>query len=478
MFKYFNYLIVCFLLISIVSFCNNEKAKDTEKNHNLENYIWHYTSGGKLGDYSNKIVCDNEGNSYIIGEYKSASIKFGNKIRNGKDGIFLLKFDSNGKLLWDYTAYRGKGNGLCIDKEGNCYITGYFNSRDIDFGGGVRENNSSTADIFVVKIDKNGKYLWDYTAGGLKWDEGTDITIDSDNNILFTGNYESGEISLGGNLHKGWSGIFLCKLDNNGNFIWDYYIGGSSGDYSKSIKCDSKNNIYIAGYYFSNSIDFGGKVKNNVGNSDIFILKVSKYGEYLWDYTAGGSGREECNNVYIDKDDNPIICGLFESNLIDFGDGARLNKRASDIYVLKLNSNSEYLWDYTAGEKGKDGANSLATDSKNNIYITGYFSNNTNFGNKECETVGGTDIFVLKLSSNGKYINEYTIGGKQFDFGRGISINDKDEIFVTGDFMSDKIYFGNDNSNEEFVGISDVFVLKIKPLTSIKSDNQKEKNEQ
>ena len=451
--------ITIMIFFTIIS-CRNNKSV----NHQLNNYIWHYTAGGKLEDNACCVKVDDNKNIYVAGAIGSSSIDFGKAIRNSKNCIFLLKFNSKGEIQWDYIIHKGEAKGIAIDKDENIYLCGFFNSRDINFGGGKRFNKSSTSDIFVVKLDKNGKYIWDYTIGGEKRDEASDIVINSDGKIFVSGYFESSDIDFGINNDKYWAGVFALSLTNEGKTEWVYTASGTSGDYCKAIDIDNDSNVYITGYSFSDPINFGGNDNNNVGNSDIFVVKLDKNGKFIWDKTLGGTGNDQGLDIKIDKDNNCYIAGSFASSTINFGGGTRKQKRSLDLYVLKLDKDANYLWDFIANTKGKENATGIEIDKNNNVYITGYYTDGIDFGKGERESLGGTDIFVIKLSDKGKCKWEYTSGSTHFDYARDIAIDDSGALYIAGDFEGNSINFSKDDSKKsKGNGQSDIFVLKLKP---------------
>ena len=99
-----------------------------------------------------------------------------------------------------------------------------------------------------------------------------------------------------------------------------------------------------------------------------------------------------------------------------------------------------YQWTRTVGEvdngTGSETVQDIAFDSKNNIYITGYFANTTDFDPSPAQdrktSAGSNDMFLTKYDNNGNYLWTKTIGGIGFDYGAEIRIDSKDNIYVGG----------------------------------------------
>jgi len=378
------------------------------------NHKWSKRFGGSNWDYGNSVSVDSSGNVYITGGFESSTIDFGggaltNAGGNCKDypcsDIFLAKFDSNGNHKWSRRFGGGNddwGTSVSVDSSGNVYITGYFNSSTIDFGGGAL-TNAGYSDIFLAKFDSNGNHLWSKSFGGSSDDYGYSVSVDSSGNVYITGGFESSTIDFGGgtltNAYIGIADIFLAKFDSNGKHLWSKRFGGSYGDYGSSVSVDSSGNVYITGYFWSSTIDFGGGALTNAGGSDIFLAKFDSNGNHLWSKRFGGSDNDYGNSVSVDSSGNVYITGYFYSSTIDFGGGALTNAGWADIFLAKFDSNGNHLWSKRFGGSGYDEGNSVSVDSSGNVYGTGLFTgSNIDFGGCPLSSAGGHNIYLIKFA--------------------------------------------------------------------------------
>ena len=48
---------------------------------------------------------------------------------------------------------------------------------------------------------------------------------------------------------QGESDIFILKLDQNGQFLWSKGIGGTSFDYANDVKIDGNGDLFITGVF-------------------------------------------------------------------------------------------------------------------------------------------------------------------------------------------------------------------------------------
>ena len=302
--------------------------------------------------------------------------------------------------------------GISVDNSRNAHITGSFRSTE-DFGGGNVSSNGSY-DVYVVKLDSDGNYEWEYTAGGSSADKAYDITTDSSGNSYITGDFQ-GTANFGG-LDVSSSGsydsdIFVVKLDSDGNYQWEYTAGstqfGTSSstlkfDGGRDIDVDSSGNVYVTGYFDTN-VDFGGGAVISSGK-DIFVIKLDSDGNFQWVYTAGGTGGDLARAITTDSSGNSYITGTFY-NTVDFGGGDVTSTGEEDIYILKLNSSGSLQWIKTYGSSAGstlyiDGVQDLTVDSDGSVYTVGYTGEDTDFGTGNIEG-SSYDGYVLKLTSLG-----------------------------------------------------------------------------
>jgi hypothetical protein len=72
------------------------------------------------------------------------------------------------------------------------------------------------------------------------------------------------------------------------------------------------------------------------------------------------------------------------------------------VWVAKLDRAGSWQWTLSAGGAGADRASGIGVDSAGDIYVTGSFSDTATFGTVEVSSKGGTDVFVWKISAEGR----------------------------------------------------------------------------
>jgi len=212
--------------------------------------------------------------------------------------------------------------------------------------------------------------IWNKSYNFSDTDESNDIYIDSDGYIYITGAITS---------EKGDANLLILKLNSSGNALWNktYDLGGD--DSGLGIVTDSSGTILIAGRIFKEL------------DSDLFVAKLDSSGSMFWNKTFGGSGDEEGYGVVIDSTNNIYVTGVTSS----YGAGS------SDVWILKLDSNGNLIWNKTFGGSNDDGGYGIALLSDNNLTISG---DTNSFG------AGAGDAWIIKIDQNGNHIWNTTFG--------------------------------------------------------------------
>ncbi len=266
---------------------------------------------------------------------------------------------------------------------------------------------------------------------------GQAVTTDSLGNIYITG-YTYG--ALDGNTNAGQADIFLTKFDSSGNAQWTKQFGTTEDDNVYSVAVDSAYNIYITGYTYGSFDE-----NTNAGNADILLIKFNSNGDKLWTKQFGIKNNDYGYSIAIDSNNNIYITGQTYGNL----DG-NTSTGQEDVFLMKFDTNGNKIWTKQFGSSNIDSSKSLAIDSNNNIYISGY-----TLGNLDGNTSAGyKDIFLIKIDSNGNKFWTKQFGTSASDEGYAIKIDSNDNIYITGNTSGAL-------DNNTIIGLYDIFLTKF-----------------
>lgn len=333
------------------------------------------------------------------------------------------------------------------DKNGNFYQYGSFTGTvDFDLGAGV-QNLTSTSTItgYIAKYDSLGNYIWaKKLEGSYSWSSiyCYSSAVDSSGNVFLTGRFKyEADFDPGINTYTMTShsdyDIFICKLDQNGNFNWAKQIGQSSASSSNKgsiILVDNFQNIFIGGVY-QGSTDFnpGAGVFNlgMVAGYDGFVLKLENNGNFKWAQRLVTSNNDDFINAMVISNRGNIYTG--GTTYISY-------PGLNNININKIDSLGNLVWSKTMGGPSNDDCTSIAVDLNENILSTGYFYGAADFDpNAATFNLNASnnykDIYISKLDSSGNFVWAKRIGGNNDDDGCSLTTDLTGNIYVAGKFQ-------------------------------------------
>jgi hypothetical protein len=454
-----------------------------------QNLQWAKQMGGAGSDRGLAIAIDNLGNVYSTGSFSGTAdfdpgVGISNLISAGANDIYISKQDSEGNLIWakqiggsDYD----EGVTINIDDTSNIYIGGVFEgTADFDTGVGTANLTSSgESDIFILKLDTAGNFVWVKQIGGTGLDNVFSMALDASGNLYASGAF-SNSVDFDPSVNnltltsEGGDDIFMFKLHANGNLAWAKSIGGSGNDYGSAIALDASDNVYVSGS-FQQTVDFdtstGISDLTSVSGDDVFLLKLDALGNFSWVKGFGGVG--EGYSIACDMSNNIYLASYF-SGSADFDPSINTTFNLSssggsvDIVVSKLDALGNLVWAKKIGGTGSEYAPHIIVNSTGNLYISGTFSETVdidpNVGTSNLISTGSQDIFIAELNSSGNLIWANSIGGVGSDSPTFIAIDSADGIYIAG-FFSGNVDFDPNSGNINLIsaGATDIFIMKLTP---------------
>jgi probable HAF family extracellular repeat protein len=212
--------------------------------------------------------------------------------------------------------------------------------------------SNTDSDIYISKLDANGKLIWAKQIGGTGSDEGNEIVLDGKGNLYITGNFTGSNFRYNPNNPSqtyssvdGRKDIFVTKLTTDGNLVWSKQIGGAENQDGLSLEVDSAGNVYYSGE-FRGSVDFdpgsGATTLSSPNAISSFISKLSANGDFQWAVPLNGnSATLSLSDIAVNSTGNVIAgTGYFSSADADLDPGAGLFNpsftQARDAFVTKL----------------------------------------------------------------------------------------------------------------------------------------------
>jgi len=446
------------------------------------------TFGGSESDTGRGFATDAWGNTWVLGSFEGV-VDFdpgdGEDIHEatGAEDVFVTRFDAQGSYRWTRTL-GGSGSdlgwGIAVDDQANVIVTGSF-QETVDFDPGPEAapcTSNGGSDIFVLKLDESGAYVWVRTIGGILDDGSADVAVDDQNDVIAIGHFQhrvdfdptDGEDVRGAG---GGEDIFALKLGGNGSYQWAYTVGGLQADEALGVAADADGDVVLTGR-FRRSFDFdpgdGQDVHQAIGGSDAFVTRLGPDGAYHWTYTAGGVSTDGAFDVSVTALGETALTGYFWET-VDFDPSEGLDERTSagqsDVFVTWLRPDGSYRWTRTFGGVESDDGLALSLDPTGNVLVAGQFRGAVDFDPDgtmdEHASNGGSDAFVAKLRSDGAYQWVATVGGEGNDAAAAITTDAQGLIRLAGSFQGVVDFDPTDDAVDErgSVGSSDVFTLDL-----------------
>ncbi len=397
------------------------------------------TAGSTGDDQGNSLAIDGEGKIVVAGRFNN-TFTFGSKQVSslGSYDIFLARLDSTGEPEWLRTA-RGPGSdrayGVLIDARNRIYLTGATDKTTNFDDVSVVSTGGSNNDFFLAQYASDGTLQWVRNAGSVGFDQGYDLALLPDEQVLAAGWFH-GTAYFGDDTLRtpgtGDSDVFVLRYSPSGEQTGAWQIHGTGSARAYSIATDRFGNGYVTGL-FSGELIAGADTLHSRGNDDIFLARLSPAGEWLWVRQLGSRGRDQAFAVEVDPEGFPVLAGLF-SNRISAGEEQLISRGDTDILIVKFTPEGEVYQTITAGSGSFERAQGLAIAPNGDIFVTGVMSSTASFEPFLAKSRGALDIFIAKYNRGGELYWVKTAGSSADDWGHSVAVDPQGRAWLAGQF--------------------------------------------
>lgn len=403
------------------------------------------TFGGSLNDSAQSVITTSDGGYIVLGFTQSMDGDITDKNSTVFD-FWLLRFNANDELNWTKTL-GGSNNDKgykIIQTLDNNFVIVGSASSS---DGDVSENEGSN-DIWIAKLDNTGNILWEKSHGFIGNDQGFSVTQTSDDGYFIGGVLDVTASNGEGNdrsANRHAGGDYWgIKLNANGDKVWRRYFGGTFTDTTYDVIETDDNGFLLIGSSDSNDVD----ISNNKGEYDFWIVKINNQGDLAWEKSFGGSQIDEGRSVVKAADGNYLIIGDSRSNDQDVSN----SKGAADFWLIKIDDSGTIIWEKSYGGTNFDAARHITSTLDNGFILSG--SSRSQDGDVT-ENKGQNDFWMLKIDSSGNILWQQSVGGSEIDVAYSAVETNSDSFIVVGESSS------SDGDIDENKGFTDILITKI-----------------
>jgi hypothetical protein len=325
-------------------------------------------------------------------------------------------------------------NCIIQTTDGGYVVAGYSMSNN----SGDVSSTHGHSDFWIIKLSSSGLLEWQKCYGGSNWDKANSVVQTRDEGYVLAGETYSNDGDVSGS--QGNSDCWVIKLSSDGSLEWQKCYGGSNWDKANSIIQTRDGGYALA----------GGTGSYSGGNS--WVVKLSSDGSLEWQKVYGGVDLTEANRIIQTEDGGYAVAGYTMSNING-------NHGGCDYFVVKFRSDGFMEWQRCYGGSAHDIAHSIIQTTDGGYAVAGYVNSN-NSGNVS-DNHGGSDYWIIKLSTQGILEWQKCFGGVDYDEAHSI-IQTIDGGYVVAGFT-----YSNDEDVSGNHGDSDYWVIKLSSSGSL-----------
>jgi hypothetical protein len=344
--------------------------------------------------------------------------------------------------------------------DGSVVFVGYFN------GSIFIDSAPQTAtgdDMFVVKLDKDGNYLWHRVWGNTTTlARAYGVAVDLGGNVYVTGEVDGTVDFGGGNRVSTNSDVVVVKLNAAGAHQFSALYGSGGNQGPSAMRLNALGQLVIVGRYASSATMFGANAmpfaaNNVIGN--LFLLTVDGANAAVLAATGFDASYDQLAVGLSVGPNNTFAIGGWNTGSLDFGGGASVSTtQERDMFAAVFQTNHAHVWSMGLGNDGDQQPEAVALDATGQLYLAGGFLGGVDFGGGVVTPAGGRDAFVARYDAAGAFVAVDRYGNAGSERINDLAIDASGSLLLTGLFDG-QIDFGNNLLQAS--GMDDMFVAKL-----------------
>lgn len=321
-------------------------------------------------------------------------------------------------------------------------------------------NNVGTEDGFISKYSEQGQLIWVKQLAGSSTDRINGITIGSDNEIYIVGEFR-GKFRYNSDSLVSFDqlDVLVAKIDSSGSFQWATSASGWGYESAYDISLSPNGNLLVTGYY-ENDLHFGtfSLLANNL--RDVFIMAIDQQGNPIWLESLSGPGVEYGRSIATDTSNNIYITGVFRDFLYPNG-GTLAGFGSYDVFLAKYDPMGQLLWIKAMGGPSADEGYYVNIDSQQDVVLVGWYDRSIKIDSLILNGSKEEDGFAAKFKPNGDLAWAIPLAGSFDERVYAIDFDDNDNIYLLGTVDSLLVIDGDSLTNRHLNRPTDIFVIKL-----------------
>ncbi|MBK1898279.1 T9SS type A sorting domain-containing protein [Chryseobacterium paridis] len=312
----------------------------------------------------------------------------------------------------------------------------------LDAGSNAKQNNGY--DFHLVKLNQQGDQVWEKYFAGQNHDYLSSTVATQEGGFLLAGTSYSGKGLDKKDDSKGGSDIWLIRINEFGDELWQKTLGTSADEEARAVIQTTDLGFFVAGNVQSSLRGPQGTSTQKTptisgyGSKDILTTKLDKNGKEISQLILGGRGLDEVEKMIPTKDGGALL-GIYSrssefqvsgsenqnsttgtSNPASRYPKTTNNEGEGDYWIVKLSKDGKVEWEKNFGGRGDDHLRTLAVTSSG--YLIGGESRSERSGNKTVGIEEGTDLWLISLNERGDEQWQKSYNFKNRDILMGISV--------------------------------------------------------
>ena len=304
----------------------------------------------------------------------------------------------------------------------------------------VASKQNNGYDFHLVKLNQQGEEVWEKYFSGQNHDFLSATVATQEGGFLLAGTSHSGKGLDKKDASKGGSDIWLIRINEFGDELWQKTIGTPQDEEARSVIQTADFGFMVAGNVQNSANGFGSK--------DVTVTRLDKNGKVLSELILGGRGLDEVEKM-IPTPDGGALLGVYSrsgkfindkrSMINDKPSSNKINDQLSsinyskstenfgegDYWIIKLSKDNKIEWEKNFGGKGDDHLRTMAFTSSG--YIIGGESRSERSGNKTVGIEEGTDVWLISLNTKGEEQWQKSYNFKNRDILMGMNVINKSQ---------------------------------------------------